>query len=267
MFCTIIFTVKGSSQVFLDIWFFFNFSFSKSIIILFLQLLPHSFAILTETPTRRLISQSYASNLPSFGNARRLMNDIKHFDTFFSDAVDNLMRIKDNVAIHVAFGGNLQTWRIRHIITGQASDRFQYFIVVTNSLNIAEGDIRIPINICKAVLECFGYYDRFFKNSFFHAVCSFSKSSNDINSPSSMLRICSINSSCVPVNTLLGSQLLIFVSAVRTASSYCFCISKIFFAKVTTFSKKTFFSQKNYYLCILKICRLLLCKSMIISTK
>ena len=33
------------------------------------------------------------------------MNDVQHFDAFLADAVDDWVRVEDDVAVHTAFSG------------------------------------------------------------------------------------------------------------------------------------------------------------------
>ena len=57
--------------------------------------------------------------IADFCNARRTVNDVGDFDAFWSDAVYNQMRIKDDVAVDAAFCGDVATFGVREITCGK----------------------------------------------------------------------------------------------------------------------------------------------------
>ena len=76
------------------------------------------------------------------------MNDVEYFNSFGSNAVDNQVGIKDDVAVHAAFGSNMSAFGINGIEDGKRFNCFFYLMVITLSLKVTKSTQTIII-ICE----------------------------------------------------------------------------------------------------------------------
>jgi hypothetical protein len=66
------------------------------------------------------------------------MDYVKHLNPRIRDAVNNQMRIEDNVAIHAAFGGKVAAFGINGIFGAKSFDTLRNFIEIPGGLFISE---------------------------------------------------------------------------------------------------------------------------------
>ena len=153
------------------------------------------------------IMQFNFTSRADFFDTRCEMYNIQNFNMLGGYTINNNVCVQNNVAVHSAFGWNMATYGVSQIPVGERFNSICYLLVVPFSLKIAEHFNRIVVDTIVTCFKLGAYFKRLARNSFFHCLCSLLHSSHDINSPSSMRRICSKNSSCVQLKGTLGFHL------------------------------------------------------------
>ena len=120
-------------------------------------------------------SNLHASHAPYPAHAHGAMHDVQNLDTCCGNAVNDQMRVENDVAVLAAFGGDMAAGRVVGV-----KDFSQVRFVISRR-------------------------DYFF---WFKSHCDIRSCTSDmgINSPASMCRIYAINSSCVASNGKFGFQ-------------------------------------------------------------
>ena len=152
-------------------------------------------------------SQPNPPDLPNPAGARCGMDNIQHLNTLVGNTINNQVCIQNNIAVTATLGGNMTTFGVRRVPLGKRIQRHPYFLSIAFSLGKSKLFKRIFVNPFTACIKFIADYIRLARNSFLHNSNFLSASSMVINSPSSMLRICSNHSSCVAWNGTLGFHL------------------------------------------------------------